>query len=480
MAYDPDLDPIFNQLRAHIADLTVRVENLELKATPAPVPPPAPVPVKPIWTSVGLPKITIPAEVRVPAGQRDIYIPVSVDHTNRQSFYAYVSGLRNDSDANINVGSSTQQRANFIGLDAPFYIWSPRDDLTHYIKISTKSTYFAGRSFFASITVKGLGDSQKGRDVRIVFDNDATHPDMPPQKHRPLRRLDVSNAQRSNTFIPSQVRYHDSGFIDGKPVWRSRLSHGYAQIGNGETGLYMNEDKFPGTAQTPISYDASEDAIRLHTLAFPLDGRPEIDGVLYRHQAAMIQGQTLDDVCGAEGVWRMVAKIPVRRYSWPAFWLAGRGTTGAKGSWTQWPPEIDILEKFNYSWGAADTRYTTTFAQHFGNAGSNERIGSFGSEIEVNKWLPGTGPLDSGYHSWACSVKYDPEPEVTYYFDDVEIGCQVLYARHQDMTTKLSLFPMVNVAVRAPNTYTPDQYNTDSGRGYSGDMLVKDVAYYRW
>ena len=153
------------------------------------------------------------------------------------------------------------------------------------------------------LRVKGLGDSQKGRFVRIVFADDAQHPAMPPQHHRPLRRLDLSQAQRKNAFDPATARHSDSGFIDGKPVWRSRLSHGYAQDGNGETGLYMNEDKFPGVAQSPISYDADEDAVRLHTLAFPMDARPEWNGKVFRHQAAIIQGQTMDEVCP----WMMAA-----------------------------------------------------------------------------------------------------------------------------------------------------------------------------
>ena len=46
------------------------------------------------------------------------------------------------------------------------------------------------------------------------------------------------------------------------------------------------------------------------------------------------------------------------------------------------------------------------------------------------------------------------------------------------MKTRLELFPMANVAVRAPESYTPEQYNTDDGRGLSGDMLVRDIAYY--
>lgn len=492
MAYDPDLDPILADLSARIAALEgrpavdlsgilARLATLEAGQAPTPVtPPPAPT-AEPIWNTLKRSQITIPAEVLVPAGQRDIYIPVSVDHTDRESFYCYVDGLRNVNGGGINVGTWADQKNNFEWHNI-LYRWSPGDDLTHYVKVVTKATYRAGQAFEVSIRVKGLGDGQKGRMVKVVFADDARHPDMPPQFHRPLRRLDLSKARRKNSFDPAAVKHHDSGFDAAmRPVWRSRLSHGYAQDGNGETGLYMNEDKFPGKAQSPISYDAGEKAIRLHTLAFPMDARPEMSGRLFRHQAAMIQGQTLDEVCGTEGVWRMEAKIPIRRYSWPAFWLIGRGASGAKGSWTQWPPEIDILEKFNHAWGAADTPFTTTFAQHYGKAGSNERIGSFGSEIETGQWSGVTKPLDEEYHSWACAVVYHDDPrkaEVTFFFDDVEVGCHVLHARHEDMKTRLELYPMANVAVRAPGSYTPEQYNTDDGRGRTGDMLVRDIAYY--
>lgn len=478
----PDLTPLSDQL----AGVLARVAKLEAAAPILVTPPaeaPAPAP-DPIWAVLKQSKITIPAEVQVPAGQHEIYIPVSVDHTDRESFYCYVAHLKNASPATINVGSLVQQRTNFTGWDGVLYRWSPGDDLTHYVKLTSRIAHGAGKSFFVNIQVRGLGDSQKGREVKVIFTEGARHPEMPPQFHRPLRRLDLSKAQRKNTFNPATLKHTDSGFDkDGKPTWRSRLSHGYTQDGNGETGLYMNEEKFPGQAQSPISHDATEKAMRLHTLAFPMEARPEHNGKLFRHQAAVIQGQTLDEVCGNGGVWRMEAKIPIRRYSWPAFWLIGRGAAGARGSWTAWPPEIDILEKFNHAWGAADTPFTTTFAQHYGKAGSNFRLGSFGSEIEVNQWIPGTAPLNEAYHSWACAVVWDDaDPlkcQVTFFFDDVEVGTQVLHARHEDMKTRLELYPIANVAVRAINTtYTPEQYNTDDGRGRTGDMLVRDIAYY--
>ena len=470
-----DLTPLSDQL----SGVLTRLARLEAPVT---TPPAVPVPAAdPIWTLLKRSQITIPAEVRVPAGQGEIYIPVTVDHTDRESFYCYVSNLKNVSGGGINVGNSQQQKANY-DWDGVVYRWSPGDDLTHYVKVTSRNPVSAGKSLIVAIRVKGLGDSQKGREVKVVFADDAQHPPMPPQVHRPLRRLDLSQAQRKNRFDPATARHSDSGFIDGKPVWRSRLSHGYTQDGNGETGLYMNKDKFPGVAQSPIGHDPAEKALRLHTLAFPMEARPEHDSRLFRHQAAVIQGQTMDEVCGAEGVWRMEAKIPIRRYSWPAFWLVGRGSSGAKGSWTQWPPEIDILEKFNHAWGAADTPFTTTFAQHYGNVGSNNRVGAFGGEIEANQWLPGTGALNEGYHSWACAITYDDKDprkaEVTFFFDDVEVGCHVLHARHEDMKTRLELSPIANVAVKAPASYTPEQYNTDDGRGHSGDMLIRDIAYY--
>lgn len=510
MAYDPDLEPIFESITAQLVAISARLDRLDsglpilspqpepepvVTPEPEPVVTPEPEPIvqpepepepvvqlDPIWTTLTRSRITIPAAIEVPAGQREIYIPISVDHCDRESFYCHVTRLVNISGGGINVGNAQTQRENFAGMDV-IYRWSPGDDLGHYLKLVTKSTYAAGRKFGVEIRVRGLGDAQKGRTVEVTFADAAAHPEMTPQFHRPLRRLDVSKAQRKNAFDPATAKHSDTGFDkSGSPVWRSRLSHGYAQDGNGETGLYMNEDKFPTTAQTPIAYDAAEKALRLHTLAFPTDARPEFESRLFRHQAVIIQGQTMNDVCGVEGVWRMEAKIPIRRYSWPAFWLVGRGTTGAQGSWTQWPPEIDILEKFNHCWGAADTPYTTTFAQHYGNAGSNTRAGTFGSEIEVNHWLPQTPPMNEAYHSWACAIVYDPKDttksEVTFFFNDIEVGCHVLHARHQDMKTRLELYPMANIAVKAPGTYTPEQYNTDDGRGHSGDMLVRDIAYY--
>ena len=436
----------------------------------------------PIWETLSAPSVTIPTTIDVPSGQRDVYIPVTLSHTDRNSVYGFIKLLSNVSGNGFNVGDNAAQRSAHTGFET-VYTWSPGDDLTHYIKLSrVSSDLVAGWSFNVVLTIRGASGSIEARAVTVRVVAGASHPAMPAQYHRPMRRLDLSQATRKNTFNPSNLPMADSGFINGQPAWRTRLAHGYSQDGNGETGLYMNVERFPNKAETPHSYDSTENALRLHSTAFPESDRAEYDGRLFRQQAAVIQGQTMDAVCGADGVWRMVAKIPVRRYSWPAFWLIGRGANGATGGYTAWPPEIDILEKFNQSYGAADTPYTTTFAQHYGNAGSNNRIGNFGNEVESNKWIKDTGRMDWDYHSWAVSVVYDPvdtrKSEVTFFFDDIEVGCQILFARHQDMTTRMQFYPIANVAVRAPSSYTQTQYNTDDGRGNTGDMWIRDIAYY--
>lgn len=498
MAYDPDLDPVLNDLTSRIAaleavppipdltqplaSLTARVAALE-KALASGIAVPAMPAVIPIWAELKAePLLSFPqTEIRVPPGTKEVYIPVTV--TNgfiRQSFYANIAGMTNDPVApnGINVGNYATSKTLF-NVDADIYLWSPGDDPTHYIKLVATNSYPDKRSVLCNIRLRGLSDNQKGKSVRIVWDAAAvpqSAADRPAQFHRPLRRLDLSKATRANSFAPASERWSPTGLdAAGKPCWRSQLSHGRSQDGNGETGIYADET-IPG-AVNPISYDAAESAIRLHTVAFQDAERIEYNSRLFRHQAAVIQGQKKPDVCGAEGVWRMVAKIPSRAYSWPAFWLVGLPAS--------WPPEIDILEKFNGAWGELDTLYTTTGAQHYGNVGSNTRVGAHGINVETNQW-PGvkmTAPIHEGYHSWACAVRYDDtDPrkcEVTWFFDDVEVGCQVLFSRHQDMKTKTPFYPIMNVAVKAPTTYTADNYNNDTKRGgLSGDMLIRDMGYY--
>ena len=92
MAFDPDLAPI-------LADFERRISALEGSNVVAPVEPePEPIPAGPegpVWDLVNRSQLSLPDAIDVPAGDGNIYIPVSVDHTNRESFYCYVNRLIN-------------------------------------------------------------------------------------------------------------------------------------------------------------------------------------------------------------------------------------------------------------------------------------------------------------------------------------------------------------------------------------------------
>ena len=150
---------------------------LEAAAAPVVTPPAVPAAgVQPIWTQMKQSQIAIPAELRLPPGTREFYIPVTVDHADRESFYCYVSGFTNVSGGGINVGNAASQRANFSGWENVVYRWSPGDDLTHYVKVTTKAAYTEGKVFGVMVAVVGLGDKQKGGRVNIVFDAAAPWP----------------------------------------------------------------------------------------------------------------------------------------------------------------------------------------------------------------------------------------------------------------------------------------------------------------
>jgi len=151
----------------------------EAAAEPA-EPPLGSVPDKPIWDLVSQPVLTIPAEITVSPGTKDIFIPVSVDRTDRQSFIAYVDRLVNVSFGGVNVSNGNDQRANFEALDV-LYHWSPFDDLTHWVRVALKASYSDGKAFQVSIRVKGLGDKQKGRNVTIRFAEGADAQIITPQ-----------------------------------------------------------------------------------------------------------------------------------------------------------------------------------------------------------------------------------------------------------------------------------------------------------
>ena len=148
MAYDPDLEPILAAIHARLDAQDARLDKLEggTVTPPSPAPGAPPAAAQPIWMHLKQSQMTIPAELRLPPGTREFYIPITVDHADRESFYCYVSGFSNISGGKVNVGNLASQRANFSEWEGVVYRWSPGDDRTHNVKVATRSSYADGQS----------------------------------------------------------------------------------------------------------------------------------------------------------------------------------------------------------------------------------------------------------------------------------------------------------------------------------------------
>lgn len=127
----------------------------------------------------------------------------------------------------------------------------------------------------------------------------------------------------------------------------------------------MTGEAFPGQAQTPIAHDPAERVLRLRTACAP-EGRDFThQGRAYRHQAAMIQGQTLDALCAWWPGSRPSA-LAGRASGWSGFWLVGRGPLGRPGGPGVWSPRIDIMHQPDQTFFVNDcqTGCATRFARH--------------------------------------------------------------------------------------------------------------------
>lgn len=428
------------------------------------------------WQGFAKADFSIPSAITIPAGVNEFWIPVDVIGEFHQSAYVRLD-VSNVNGGNINVASGAVKAAFTPQV---CWVWSPGDDARQWIRIARPTgagiSFSDGRFFNVSFARYGSAATE-GSTVtcRVTFSAAEPPQVITPAFHRPLRKLNLSAATIAYDFNPLTERWHDSGKIDGQGVWRSRLSHGYAQPGNGETGIHLNEDvpAFAPVVQNPFSRGADEfgNYLRLHTYAFESDFT--FNSSVYKHQAAMLQGQFLDAACGPRGVWRMRAITADRAYAWPAFWLVGRNDNGSAA----WPPEIDIMEQFNKAWGEdyPMTGKYTTCAQHYGNWGTGGRIGAHGTAWTVTH-LPGVAAdtsLWTAPHTYSACVDPDAN-EVTIFFDDVEILCSRLIARHQNMEVQGSYYPKMNVAVRAPSWSTPASFNADG----TGDMRIYGMTYH--
>lgn len=235
------------------------------------------------------------------------------------------------------------------------------------------------------------------------------------------------------------IKFDDAG---GKATWITRLAHGRTQAANGETGYYGEVSKgvFQRTAE----------GLLLKSFRLPKPVKIGSPATELPFASSMLAGFTAPELQFKFGSIEWEARMPNRRYAWPALWLLPK---------SGWPPEIDVYEGFGYNSGWMFKSNLSTNL-HFGENNVRTLTRPCATTTMADFGLPNT--LDSAFHRFACSVT----PEwITIFVDGVET------IRYANPFAGQTWYPLMNVAVKAP---TDNAY--DAG---VGDMTVRSVRIWR-
>ena len=234
---------------------------------------------------------------------------------------------------------------------------------------------------------------------------------------------------------------HKRSVDGGWDRWATTLSHGRAQTGNAETGLYVDTATYPGI-EGPVYW--SSRGLVLHTQKFktPI----HYQGADYAYGASVLDGRNFLASQIGYGQYEWDARMPNRRGSWPAFWLIS--TSG-------WPPEIDVYEGFGYQnyWD---------FDRHVGqtiHVGANStRYDQRGIVIQTEQAY-GLSGYSQDFHKFALDIQRD---YITWFVDGKETYQSV------NPFKGFRFYPLMNVAVKTNGAY-------DDG---SGDMTIRSFKVY--
>ncbi len=133
----------------------------------------------------------------------------------------------------------------------------------------------------------------------------------------------------------SRINENAVGGQPGAPAWRSRYRHDRFTIINGEKQIYVDA-AFPGTANHPLGVQPFSIENGMLTIsanpADPVRVKPFVNDIGYTSGCITTEltfWQTY-------GYYEMLAKLPLGKGYFPAFWLLPKRVI--------WPPEIDVFE----------------------------------------------------------------------------------------------------------------------------------------
>lgn len=354
------------------------------------------------------------------------HVPVTLDRPTPNTVIARVTTVNGTTTGTKAISGYQYKTVDTV------VVFRPNDPLRQTVAVPILSAT-DGQQFSVKLREAPWGANQGTASATVTASATATPTEAATSGFRNPRTFRTYGTLQYE-MTPSRMRWSDAGWSDG---WSTKLSHGRAQVANGETGLYLDGDLYPGV-EAPLRY--TDEGLVFHTqkLAAPIS----YNGVAYNYGAVVLSGHNTTSTQIGYGQYEWVAKMPTRRGSWPAFWLIS--TSG-------WPPEIDVYEGFGYqSYWDFDRHISATI---HGGSGGGWRTFQRGSIIQAQQAY-GMSGFAQDYHRYAVDI--GPE-YITWFVDGLETYQSVNpFKGHR-------WYPIMNVAVKTTSAY-------DDG---SGDMIVK-------
>jgi hypothetical protein len=371
----------------------------------------------------------------------------------------------------------TSSAAGQIGFDEAFdldvpkesFFWRDGDDADLWVTINILNPKTAvGNRFKINFGGGGLA-GPVATYVQVAESATNELPAVLPY-HRPPYMLDLEGVIPTHDLDMMSVDWSDTGYQNGtssgRPVWRTRPSHGRSNFSaNGETGLYMDEFFDPKNSLTPHSKDVDSNGrpfVKLHSDKFaePVNYK----GKDFYQQAAMLQGQKMSEWHHRRGVYRAQIVAPSQRGAWSAWWAVGLRLSTQTN---MWPPEIDFMEHFNGAFNNPFDQYTSASGQHAGPHGDNrQRVDSNAIYLDKLGW-DSSFNLWTQIHDYVCVID---DEWVTHLIDGVETFRNRNISDAADGNTDWAYYPVINIAVRTSNDAS---YNEGTK-----DLLWYGMQYY--
>ena len=362
-------------------------------------------------------------------GSSTAYVPVYLDRATPNTVIARITTVNGTGTLKATSGT------NYKTVDT-VVIFRPGDPLEQTVEVPVISAT-EGQQFSVKLREAPWGALQGQSTATVTAKAYVAATEKATGTFREARTFAASGTLQFELLKDTHKRSVDGGW----DRWATTLSHGRAQTGNGETGLYVDTTTYPGI-EGPVYWSNKGLVLHSQVLKTPIS----YQGVTYNYGASILDGRNFLASQIGYGQYEWEAKMPNRRGSWPAFWLIS--TRG-------WPPEIDVYEGFGYQsyWD---------FDRHVGqtiHVGANStRYDQRGIVIQTEQAY-GLSGYSQDFHKFAVDIQRD---YITWFVDGKETYQSV------NPFKGFRFYPLMNVAVKTTGAY-------DDG---SGDMTIRSFKVY--